>query len=117
MTRIPPYTPPSQDKLLLKFAKESNIKYVMSTSTISSALSHMYYLFANFRYPDFGIISPIYDNEPKKFMISQRKPITNFIRKIDKELGIYALDSDPGIFHSKNTILMNLGHIMEKQVC
>ena len=43
MDRIPPYTPPSQDKLLLKFARESKVKYVMSTSTISSALSQMYY--------------------------------------------------------------------------
>jgi hypothetical protein len=37
MDRIPPYTPPSEDKLLLKFARESKVKYVMSTSTISSA--------------------------------------------------------------------------------
>jgi hypothetical protein len=37
MDRIPPYTPPSEDKLLRKFARESKVKYVMSTSTISSA--------------------------------------------------------------------------------
>lgn len=44
MDRIPPYIPPSQDSLLLKFAKESKIKYVMSTSTISSAMSNFSFL-------------------------------------------------------------------------
>ncbi len=39
MDKIPPYIPPSDDSLLLKFAKESKIKFVMSTSTISSALT------------------------------------------------------------------------------
>lgn len=37
--RIPGYNPPSKDPLLLKFARESEVKYIMSTSTISSALS------------------------------------------------------------------------------
>ncbi len=32
---IPRYVPPSQDALLRKFARESKIKYIMSTSTIS----------------------------------------------------------------------------------
>ena len=35
LDRIPKYVPPSNDELLLKFARESKIKYVMSTSTIS----------------------------------------------------------------------------------
>lgn len=50
-------------------------------------------------------------------MISQRKPITNYIRKIDKEKGIYALDGDPGLFKIKNQVLMDLGKIMENQLC
>jgi hypothetical protein len=50
-------------------------------------------------------------------MISQRKPVTNYIRRIDKENEIYAMDSDPGIFFANNTILMELGKIMEKQLC
>jgi len=46
MNRIPPYTPPSDDTQLLKFAQESKVKYVMSTSTISSALSKKYRVMA-----------------------------------------------------------------------
>jgi len=114
--RIPPYVPPSEDKLLLKFAKESKIKYVMSTSTISNVLSHLYYLFSSFRSPYFGNISDAYASEPKKYMISQRKPITNFLRKIDPEAGIYALDNDSGLFQYENNILMQIGKVIERSL-
>jgi hypothetical protein len=41
-SKIPGYNPPSKDPLLLKFASESDVKYIMSTSTISSALSNQF---------------------------------------------------------------------------
>lgn len=113
-TRIPGYNPPSKDPLLLKFAKESGVKYIMSTSTISSALSQMYFLFSGFKTPDFSMLSEDYSNQPMKYMISQRKPITNIVKKIDAEKGIYAFDSDPGIFKNKETVLMALGKVMER---
>ncbi|KRX00122.1 hypothetical protein PPERSA_10621 [Pseudocohnilembus persalinus] len=114
---MPPYIPPSQDELLLNFAKESNINFIMSTSTISLVLAQLYYLFSNFRNPSFDKISSAYDNEPKKYMISQRKPITNMLRRIDKDKNIYALDSDSGLFKYSNMILMDLGKVMENQYC
>ena len=64
--RIPSYTPPSQDKLLHKFAMESNIKYVMSTSTISSVLSQLFYIFSSFKNPKFDNIFENFENEPKR---------------------------------------------------
>jgi hypothetical protein len=66
----------------------------MSTSTISSVLSQMYYLFSNFKNPNFENITNSYDNEPKKYMISARKPITVILNSIDKEKEIYAIDND-----------------------
>ncbi|KAL4427251.1 hypothetical protein ABPG74_011487 [Tetrahymena malaccensis] len=114
--RIPPYIPPSNDKLLLDFAKQSNIRYVMSTSTISNVLSQIYFLFSSFRNPSFDNISSAYDQEPKKYMISQRKPTSNMLRKLDPKNGIYALDSDSGLFETPNQILMDLGKVMERQL-
>ncbi|EGR34709.1 mitochondrial mRNA processing protein, putative [Ichthyophthirius multifiliis] len=114
--KIPLYIPPSNDQLLLDFAKKSNIKYVVSTSTISSALTQIYYMFSGFRNPLYDNISSNYENEPKKYMISQRKPTTNYLRRLDKEKGIYAFDSDSGIFEAPNKILMDLGKILEKQL-
>lgn len=114
--RVPGYKSPSKDPLLLKFAKETKTKYIMSTSTISSSLSQIYFLFSGFRSPDFDGISEAYDLSPKKFMLSQRKPSTNIIKPLDREAGIWAIDSDPGIFKMRHTILSDLGKVLERQL-
>jgi len=36
------------------------------------------------------------------------------IRKLDPKNGIYAFDSDNGLFESANKVLMDLGKIMER---
>lgn len=40
---IPPYYPPGFDKNLRRLASLHSCKYMMSTSTVSSVLSHIYY--------------------------------------------------------------------------
>ena len=112
--KLPNFKPPSQDENLLKFAKQSKCKYVMSTSAISSVLSHCFFIFSDFKDPDFDNISEYYKNEPKKYMISQRKPSIVYLRKIDDN--IHAFDADQGIFKWSNTTLMKMGHIIEKQL-
>ena len=67
---ISPYYPPSHDPNLMRMAQNHNCKYVMSTSTISSVLSHIYYCMSNFKSPHFNNLSEAYDREPLKFMIS-----------------------------------------------
>ena len=52
---------------------------MMSTSTVSSILSHVYYAIANHKSPHFNNLSEAYDREALKFMISQRKPNTIFL--------------------------------------
>jgi len=76
----------------------------------------MYFIFSGFRSPDFSLLSEIYENEPNKYMISQRKPVTNIITRIGKDSNIYAMDSDKGLFNHQQTVLMNLGKIMERQL-
>eukprot|EP01017_Pseudomicrothorax_dubius_P050461 TRINITY_DN9566_c0_g1_i2.p1 TRINITY_DN9566_c0_g1~~TRINITY_DN9566_c0_g1_i2.p1 ORF type:complete len:630 (-),score=137.85 TRINITY_DN9566_c0_g1_i2:37-1926(-) len=115
-SRIPPYIPPSKDSTLLNFARDANIKYVMSTSTISSALAQIYYMFSGFRIPSFKNISSAYEFEPKQYMISQRKPVTTYLRPIDKAKDIWALDSDSGIFQITNSILIDLGKVIERSL-
>ena len=67
---IAPYYPPGQDKNLQRMAKNHMCKYMMSTSTVSSILSHIYYSIANHKSPHFNNFSEAYDREPLKFMIS-----------------------------------------------
>lgn len=115
-SRIPGYKTPANDPLLLKFARETKTKYIMSTSTISSAIIQMYFMFSNFRSPDFDHLSDDYELQPRKFMVSQRKPSTCFIKPIDKKEGIYALESDNGIFVKPTAVLSDLGKIVERQL-
>ena len=114
--RIPPYKTPSNDPLLIKFARETKTKYIMSTSTISASLSQIFFIFSSFRNPNFEFLSKEYDRDAKKHMVSVRKPTTNLIKPIDKENGIYAIDSDPGIFKMRYNILSDLGKVMERQL-
>ena len=111
---IPPYRPPGEDKNLLRLAKKHKSKYMMSTSTVSSVLSHIYYSLSNHKSPHFDNLSEAYDREPLKFMISQRKPSTIFLREVDDNL--FAVDSDSGFMEEGNIVLLKMGKYMEKML-
>lgn len=53
---------------------------MMSTSTVTSMLNHVYYTISNFKSPHFTNLTETYDHEPLKYMMSQRKPNTIFLR-------------------------------------
>ena len=74
----------------------------MSTSTISSALSHFYYCLSNFKSPHFDGLTYSYDAEPLKYMLSQRKPNTVFMRMVDARRGVYSIDNDSGFIEPSN---------------
>jgi hypothetical protein len=115
MKRLDTYQPPTKDSKLISIAKKHNLKYVMSTSTISSVLSQMFFLFSNFRNPNFDFLSSEYYRfEPLKYMISQRKPVTAIVRHISD--GIYGMDSDKGPLETVEKILMEMGKILENQI-
>lgn len=40
----------------------------------------------------------------------------SILRVIDRKAGVYALDSESGIFKSSNIILMELGKILERSL-
>jgi hypothetical protein len=42
--------------------------------------------------------------------------VISILRVIDRKAGIYALDSESGIFKSSNIILMELGKILERSL-
>lgn len=89
----------------------------MSTSTITSVMAHLYFAMSNYKSPHFTNLSPPYDTEPLKFMVTQRKPNTVFLRMIDSQSKLYAVDGDKG-FESEpsNIVLLKMGKYMEKMV-
>ena len=76
---IAPYYSPGKDENLRRLTKANGCEYLMSTSTVSSVLSHIYYAISNHKSPHFSGLSQAYDFEPLKFMVSQRKPNTVFL--------------------------------------
>jgi len=113
---IPPYYPPSQDKRLLQIAEKHKSRFVMSTSTITSILAHMYFAISKYKSPHFNNLSHTYDKEPLKFMISQRKPNSIFLKMIDPKNRTYAIDSDSGFSEPSNMVLLKMGKYMEKMI-
>lgn len=101
---ISPYFPPGQDVNLKRLATKYKAKYMMSTSTITSLLNHVYFSLSNYKSPHFNDLSKAFDNEPLKFMLSQRKPNTIFLRKMKNNTGheLYAVDGDAGFTEASN---------------
>ena len=84
----------------------------MSTSTITSLMTHCYYTMSNFKSPHFVGLSEPYDNEPLKFMVSQRKPSTVFLNKVKP--GVFSVDGDSGFMSEpSNLVLLKMGKYME----
>ena len=88
----------------------------MSTSTVSSVLSHIYYAIANHKSPHFNNFSESYDREPLKFMISQRKPNTIFLTQVDRDKKLYSVDGDSGFIEPSNIVLLKMGKYMERML-
>lgn len=59
---IAPYYTPGKDENLKRIARKFHSKYLMSTSTVSSILAHIYYSISNFKSPHFNNLSEAYDN-------------------------------------------------------
>ncbi|CAD8078816.1 unnamed protein product [Paramecium sonneborni] len=114
MNKFDTYLPPSKDVTLQQFAKTLNLKYCVSTSTFSNVLSQIFYLLSGFNGPDFSGVFEDFPDEPRKFMISQRKPTSALLQRVDQNM--YALDGDPGIFEEEIMELLMSGKIVERQL-
>lgn len=87
----------------------------MSTSTITSIMNHIYYAISNYKSPHFNGLTESYDHEPMKFMLSQRKPNTIFLKQIAQNgKTVYAIDGDSGFTEQSNIVLLKMGKYMEK---
>ena len=111
------YYPPSEDAQLKHFALNEGWKYLMSTSTITSIMAHVYYEISNYKSPHFSNLSTEYDREPLKFMMTQRKPNSVILRQVDKENNTYAVNSDSVLeSDAPNLVLLKMGKYMEKMM-
>lgn len=103
------YKTSSQDSALSQLAKAHNKKYVGSTSSMTSTLSHFHYLLSGWRDLNLGMLSRQFPEERPTFTAINRAPTAIFLRWKD---GTYAIDADKE--HDSGNVLMMLGKSMEK---
>jgi hypothetical protein len=103
------YKTSSQDTMLSELARAHNKKYVGSTSSMTSTLSHFHYLLSGWRDLNLGMLSRQFPEERPTFTAINRAPTAIFLRWKN---GTYAIDADKE--HDSGNILMMLGKSMEK---
>jgi hypothetical protein len=103
------YKTSSQDSALSELAKAHDKKYVGSTSSMTSTLSHFHYLLSGWRDLNLGMLSRQFPEERVTFTAINRAPTAIFLRWKN---GTYAIDADKE--HDSGNILMMLGKSMEK---
>jgi hypothetical protein len=103
------YKTSSQDSALSELAKAHDKKYVGSTSSMTSTLSHFHYLLSGWRDLNLGMLSRQFPQDRATFTAINRAPTAIFLRWKN---GTYAIDADKE--HDSGNILMMLGKSMEK---
>ncbi|KLJ11710.1 hypothetical protein EMPG_13132 [Blastomyces silverae] len=103
------YITSSRDDGLRELAVRHGKKYIGSSSSMTSVLSHFHYLLSAWRPLNTSAISQGFTEVAKNFTKILRAPSAVFLRYKD---GVYAIDADKE-FDNAN-ILMNLGKSMEK---
>ncbi|EFA85387.1 hypothetical protein PPL_02390 [Heterostelium album PN500] len=106
------YMIPSQDKNLLKHAKENNCKYLSSTSSITAVLTKLYFaLTKKYNVDVSGFSSHL--QRLSSFTPQLVKPVSIFLNYNNS---VWAIDNNSGTSPKNNQILMDLGHSLEKML-
>ncbi|KAI9842091.1 MAG: hypothetical protein M1838_003275 [Thelocarpon superellum] len=103
------YITSSRDSSLKTLAEAQGKKYVGSSSSMTTSLSHFHFLLSQWRPINTDVLSQGFTDRLRSFTQLQRKPSAIFLRWKD---GTYAIDADKE-YDSAN-ILSMLGKSMEK---
>lgn len=109
---VPLFLTPHKDKNLMKVAKMFKKKYISSSSSMTSILSHMHFLLSNFRGLNINDtpISQSFNHSRCKFSRGAKFPAMVILRK--KNDKIRSIDSDKTF--DKEMVLSILGHSLER---
>ncbi|GLA28013.1 hypothetical protein ACMYSQ_006893 [Aspergillus niger] len=103
------YITSSKDEQLRSLAQKEKKKYIGSSSSMTSVLSHFHYLLSYWREVNIQQVSRGFQERLRTFTRLLRAPSAMFLRY---QNGVYAIDADKE--HDTANILMNLGKSMEK---
>ncbi|KAH3901019.1 uncharacterized protein SCODWIG_00460 [Saccharomycodes ludwigii] len=116
------YTAPSEDLKLLEIARENNLKFYSSTSSMTGILSHLHFLISNFKKVNLTEITKHFNKTSARFTKGAQLPTAVILQK--KKHGVNVGPSKLSPFYSitaekstdKEMILSQLGHALEKQL-
>lgn len=108
--RLTPYVTSSRDSALLSLAKREGKTFAGSTSSLTSLLSHIYFVFSGGRGVDTSVLSSAFANESRDFSYGARWPGGIILQHKD---GRYCIDSQ-GIDEPEKHLLLNMGTMLEK---
>ncbi|KAJ2868713.1 hypothetical protein GGI22_000702, partial [Coemansia erecta] len=107
--KLTPYITSSKDKRLLGYARGRGKRFVGSTSSMTHALSHLYFLISANKQPNLSSLSASFEMMPDNFTRGMRYPSSIELRYHD---GVYGIDADKS-FDVKDSILSILGKSLE----
>lgn len=102
--KLSKFVEPSEDVNLISKGVEHKCKYISSTSSISSPLIVLYYLFSCFRLPKTNNVYDGVAHKPQNWMISFRKPTTFYLMK--RADNLEAIVGDKGVLPFSHEVLM-----------
>ncbi|KAL2815911.1 mitochondrial protein Pet127-domain-containing protein [Aspergillus granulosus] len=103
------YITSSNDNTLRDVAIKHKRKYIGSTSSMTSVLSHFHYLLSAWRPINTSAVSRGFTETAANYTLVTRAPAAIFLRYRD---GVYAIDADKE--YDSTNILLSLGKSMEK---
>ncbi|WVQ82650.1 hypothetical protein IAT38_004782 [Cryptococcus sp. DSM 104549] len=108
--RLPQYIPPSQDKELLQLAQSSKSRFIGSTSTLTKALSQIYFAISGGKGVDLSMLSQDYAHERSTFTPGAELPAFINLQQVNDDC--YSVDSSK-IWDIPN-VISEFGNILEK---
>ena len=112
ISQMSDYKPPSEDVRLREISGEAQCKYFSSTSNVSVALYHLYYILSMFRRPNFDNIYEENQTIKREHMTHFKKPATFTLKR--QPGGTYSIDSDKGYSEERtNEVLLQVGTLGE----
>lgn len=112
ISQMSDYKPPSEDVRLREISGEAQCKYFSSTSNVSVALYHLYYILSMFRRPNFDNIYEENQTIKREHMTHFKKPATFNLKR--QPGGTYSIDSDKGYSEERtNEVLLQVGTLGE----
>nr|XP_019049359.1 hypothetical protein I302_03145 [Kwoniella bestiolae CBS 10118]OCF28289.1 hypothetical protein I302_03145 [Kwoniella bestiolae CBS 10118] len=110
--RCPPYITPSQDRELVDLAEQHRCRFVGSTSTLTKALSQIYFAISGGKGVDLSTLSQDFSSERTNFTPGAELPASIIVDRMPN--GIYSVDSDKR--WDVENVISDFGRILEKML-